>query len=119
MTDLENHYYALSEVYLAAYKEIEKPIYQIAVAQGVVAEMLFELIKHERTYGQSEKSKATNDRINILMKALESFDRVTMNNIQLKHRLKTNMGEIAFLRDQVKEYEEKIKNMTELLQAGL
>lgn len=119
MTDLENYYHALSEVYLVAYQDLQKPLYLATVGKGVVADMLSELGKHESTFGKTERTKATSDRLELFMKVIETFENTAMLNKQLQLRLKANMGEIAFLRDQVKEYEEKIKNMTELLQEGL
>lgn len=86
--DLAEKYQLESEIYQLAYEDILKPVRMIATMQGILVQMESERLKFEKKRGKSDKSKETQDRIDILMNGLDEISGIAEKNIALRQQLK-------------------------------
>ena len=116
MTPAEKHYWELSEVYLAAYQDNLEPHFKIMQAMGVIVEMESDLIKFEKSKGETEKSKSQRERLSILKLAVDAFSIASERNLQFNHVMSSLYKDNQSKALKIVELEEEIFSLNKKLE---
>ena len=87
---LAEHYRLQSEVYEIFYADRIKTSKAFLVLSGVITQMQSDLVKYEREKGKSDKTKALQDRVEILMSIYDDFTGMDERIIRLTGMLRNN-----------------------------
>ncbi len=109
----KEHYAHLAEIYSFEYDKKYQQANILLAVEGVIVEMYSDIFKYEQKNGETEKTKASKDRILILKEGIEMLKSYAVKHDQLQLMLKNSIqkrGELALenskLRSELKKQED-------------